>query len=181
MAVTLVLIMMVMFAEVFQLAGGSVTKQRTLADNDQNARTFVTILRGDLDKRTFQDLVPFQVNEPTAVTRSDGENKYRGYFYLSNNVLGDSTDDVLQFTVDSDFTVKNKDTTEYFGAATQLPIPQPAAWTANPALRVFHFLRNPNQPDYDDGHLTGNGAAASPNAEVCYFMRGSRLYRRVMR
>lgn len=180
MAVTLVLIMMVMFAEVFQLAGGSVTKQRTLADNDQNARTFVTILRGDLDKRTFQDLVPFQANEPIAVTRSEGEKKYRGYFYLSNNNLGDGTDDVLQFTVDSNFTVKNQDTSEYFGAASQLPVPQPALWTANPSLRVFHFLRNTNQPDYDDGHLTGNGAAASSTAEVCYFMRGTRLYRRVM-
>jgi len=179
MAVTLVLIMMTMFAEVFQLAGGSVTKQRTLADNDQNSRTLVTILKRDLDQRTFRSLVPFYANEPIGITRSDAGTD-NGYFYLSNNYLGDFTDDVLQFTMDSTINVKKIGESRFYGSAAQLPYPPPAVWTANPATRVYHFLRNPNQPDGDDGEILSNGAGSSTKAEVCYFMRGTRLYRRVM-
>lgn len=179
MAVTLVLIMMVMFAEVFQLAGGSVTKQRTLADNDQNARTLMTILKRDLDQRTFRSLVPFYANEPITVTRSDAGTD-NGYFYISNNYLGDFTDDVLQFTMDSTINTKKVGESKFYGAAAQLPYPPPAVWTTNPAARVYHFLRNANQPDGDDGEILSNGAGTSTAAEVSYFMRGSRLYRRVM-
>ena len=107
MAVTLVLIMMVMFAEVFQIAGGSVTKQRTLADNDQNARTFVTIMRADLDKRTFRTLLPFYPGEPS--NSATPFNNRPGYFYISTNDPGDSTDDVLQFTIMSTVSLRNSD------------------------------------------------------------------------
>jgi hypothetical protein len=176
MAVTLVLIMMVMFAEVFQLAGGSVSKQRVLADNDQNARTLVTILRADLDKRTFRSVIPFYPDEP-ASSPTPFE-KRRGYFYISNNNLGDGTDDVLQFTVMSTVSLKNSDESPYFGAAARLPQPVPAGWTT--AQQIYSFLQTPNQPDRDDGQITPNGAGASRAAEVCYFMRGTRLYRRVM-
>ena len=179
MAVTLVLIMMVMFAEVFQLAGGSVTKQRTLADNDQNARTLITILKRDLDQRTFRSLVPFYANEPVAVTRTDAGTD-NGYFYLSNNYLGDYTDDVLQFTMNSTINVNKVGASKFYGVAAQLPYPPPAVWSTIPASRVYHFLRNPNQPDGDDGEILSNGAGTSTVAEVSYFMRGSRLYRRVM-
>ena len=179
MAVTLVLIMMTMFAEVFQLAGGSVTKQRTLADNDQNARTLITILKRDLDQRTFRSLIPFYANEPIAITRTEG-GLSNGYFYLSNNYLGDYTDDVLQFTMDSTINTKKVGESKFYGAAAQLPSPPPAVWSTNPASRVYHFLRNPNQPDADDGEILSNGAGSSNVAEVSYFMRGTRLYRRVM-
>lgn len=179
MAVTLVLIMMTMFAEVFQLAGGSVTKQRTLADNDQNSRTLVTILKRDLDQRTFRSLVPFYANEPIGITRSDAGTD-NGYFYISNNYLGNFNDDVLQFTMDSTINVKKIGESKFYGAASQLPSPSPAVWTTNPATRVYHFLRSPNQPDGDDGEILSNGAGSSTKAEVCYFMRGTRLYRRVM-
>ena len=179
MAVTLVLIMMIMFAEVFQLAGGSVTKQRTLANNDQNSRTFVTVLRRDLDQRTFRSLVPFYANEPTLSTLPDVGIR-GGYFYLSNNNLGDYTDDVLSFTMDSTINMTKLGESKFYGAAAQLPYPPPAIWTTTPAGRVYHFLRNPNQPDADDGEILTNGAGSSTIAEVSYFMRGTRLYRRVM-
>lgn len=179
MSVTLVLIMMVMFAEVFQVAGNSVTKQRTLADNDQNARTFVTIMRGDLDKRTFRSMIPFYAGEPAANSATPF-NSRRGYFYISNNGLGDGTDDVLQFTVMSTVSLRNSDESPYYGAAVQLPFPAPGAWTTNPAQGVYNFLQNPNQPDRDDGQIISNGAASSRAAEISYFMRGDRLYRRVM-
>lgn len=176
MAVTLVLIMMVMFAEVFQLAGGSVSKQRVLADNDQNARTLATIIRGDLDKRTFRLVIPFYAGEPAKSPTSF--DKRRGYFYISNNNLGDGTDDVLQFTVMSTVSLKNSDESPYFGAAARLPQPVPAGWST--AQQIYSFLQNPNQPDRDDGQIVPNGAGASRAAEISYFMRGTRLYRRVM-
>lgn len=179
MAVTLVLIMMTMFAEVFQLAGGSVTKQRTLADNDQNSRTFVTVLRRDLDQRTFRSLVPFYANEPVLSTLPEVDLR-RGYFSVSNNILGDYTDDVLSFTADSTINVTKLGESKFYGAAVQLPAPGLAAWTGNLAQQRFHFLRNPNQPDADDGEILPNGAASSKVAEISYFMRGTRLYRRVM-
>lgn len=179
MAVTLVLIMMVMFAEVFQLAGGSVTKQRTLADNDQNSRTFVTVIRRDLDQRTFRSLVPFYANEPTLSTLPDIGIR-RGYFYLSNNNLGDYTDDVLQFTMDSTINVQKLGESKFYGAAAQLTSPAIPPPPMTNAARVYHFLRSPNQPDADDGEILPNGAGSSTVAEVSYFMRGTRLYRRVM-
>ena len=172
MAVTLVLIMMVMFAEVFQIAGGAVTKQRTMADNDQNARTFATIMRADLDKRTFRTLLPFYPGEPTNSATSF--NNRRGYFYISSNNPGDGSDDVLQFTVMSTVSLRNSDESPYCGRAVQLQLPGP------PTQQFYNFLVNPNQPERDDGQVIPNGAATSRAAEVSYFMRGSRLYRRVM-
>ena len=176
MAVTLVLIMMVMFAEVFQIAGGAVTKQRTLADNDQNARTFATIMRADLDKRTFRTLLPFYPGEPSNSATSF--NNRRGYFYISANNPADGSDDVLQFTVMSMSTVSLRiaDESSYFGKAVQLPAPG----SGNLTQQFYNFLQNSNQPDRDDGQVISNGAASSRAAEVSYFMRGGRLYRRVM-
>ncbi len=176
MAVTLVLIMMVMFAEVFQIAGGAVTKQRTMADNDQNSRTFATIMRADLDKRTFRTLLPFYPGEPP--TSATSFNNRRGYFYISSNNPGDSSDDVLQFTVMSTVSLRNADESPYYGKAVQLPQPIPGGW--NTTQQFYNFLQNPNQPERDDGQVIPNGAASSRAAEVSYFMRGTRLYRRVM-
>ena len=179
MAVTLVLIMMVMFAEIFQLAGGAVTKQRTLADNDQNARTFATILRADLDKRTNRTLLPFYAGEPSnSVTNTLSPSGRRGYFCISTNDSGDGSDDVLSFTVMSTISLRNSDESPYFGKAVQLPQPIPGGW--NTTQQFHNFLQNPNQPERDDGQVIPNGAAFSRAAEVSYFMRGGRLYRRVM-
>ncbi len=170
-SVTLVLLMMVMFGEVFQLATGSVSKQRIMADNDQNARTLVTVLRADLDKRTFRTVVPFFPNESSATSVTPFRDKREGYFYINCNSAGDGTDDVLQFTVKSTVSQRNSDESPYFGAAAQLP---------NAAAGIANFLQNANQPDRDDGQVTPNGAASSQAAEVSYFLRGRRLYRRVM-
>ncbi|MFM9964116.1 MAG: type II secretion system protein J [Planctomycetaceae bacterium] len=170
-SVTLVLLMLVMFGEVFQLATGSVSKQRIMADNDQNARTVVTVMRGDLDKRTFRTLIPFFTNESSATSVTPFSSKREGYFSINCNDPGDGTDDVLQFTVKCTINLRNSDESPYYGAAAQLP---------NSAAGILNFLQNPNQPDRDDGQVTPNGAAASVAAEVSYFMRGRRLYRRVM-
>lgn len=170
-SVTLVLLMMVMFGEVFQLATGSVSKQRIMADNDQNARTVVTVLRGDLDKRTFRTLVPYFPEELSTNPGTPFDPR-RGYFTISCNNAADGTDDVLSFTTLVSINLRNSDESPYYGRA----IPLFAGAGATPALS---FLGNPNQPERDDGQITSNFAASSKAAEVCYFMRGKRLYRRV--
>ncbi len=167
-AVTLVLLMMVMFGEIFQIATSSVTKQRIMADNDQNVRTFVTVLRADLDKRTFRTLVPYFPGELSANPGTPFE-KRDGYFYISNNNITDGTDDMLQFTVESSVKLRNSDESPYYGHAVPLT-----------GMAAAPFLTNPNQPDRDDGQVTINYAGASRAAEVSYWMRGTRLYRRVM-
>ena len=53
-SVALVLLIMTLFAQAFGIAAGSIKKQRGLAENDQRARSMVTILLGDLKKRTFR-------------------------------------------------------------------------------------------------------------------------------
>lgn len=175
-SVTLVLLMMVMFAEIFQMASGSVTKQRIVSDNDQNTRNFVTVMRADLDKRSFRGLAPFFPEEAATNVSSDGVlnfNARRGYFSISFNNPADHTDDVLQFTTLVTVNLANSDETPYYGKA----IPLYAGAGATPALNL---LSNPNQPERDDGQIIQNNAASSKAAEVSYFLRGKRLYRRVM-
>lgn len=167
-AVTLVLLMMVMFGEIFQIATGSVTKQRIMADNDQNVRTFISVIRADLDKRTFRTLIPYFPGELSSNPGTPFE-KRRGYFYISNNNLADGTDDVLQFTVDSTVNLGNADESPYFGHAVPLSVGGASG-----------FLTNPNQPDRDDNQIISNNAGSSKAAELSYFLRGGKLYRRVM-
>ncbi len=57
-ATALVVVMMLMFAQVFQTAGGLVSNQKGLAENDQSERTLTILLRGDVAQRTFRDVVP---------------------------------------------------------------------------------------------------------------------------
>ncbi|MCX7422033.1 MAG: type II secretion system protein [Planctomycetia bacterium] len=169
-SVTLVLLMMVMFGEMFQLASGSVSRQRIMADNDQNVRTFATVLRADLDKRTMRNVSAFFPGE-LAANPGTPFGPRRGYFYISNNNNGynltptDHTDDLLQWTIQSTVSIRNSDETPYYGSAAALS---------------GTFLANPNQPDRDDQNIIPNGAGASEAAEVCYFMRGRKLYRRAM-
>jgi type II secretory pathway component PulJ len=160
-SVTLVVIMMLMFAQIFEIAAGSVSVQRGLAENSQRARTVVTVLRGDLDKRTFRLMIPIAPNEgqPLGLT---GRGERRGYFYISENDPFDDTDDVLQFTVDATLDVKNKNRLPYYGRAKLLA----------PSNHI-------NQPGWDDGQ-PGSGAATSRAAEVSYVLRNGVLYRRVM-
>lgn len=173
-AVALVLLLMTLFAQVFQVAGSSISTQRGLMENDQRARSVQTLLKGDLDKRTFRYVLPFTVNEE--LTHPSAElSKRRGYFYISENNIGNDLDDVLAMTVDSSITTINTDETEYAGQALALA---PSSLTAAQQLAFFRFQTN--QPDHDDGRLDPNGLGLSPAAEVAYFVRGGNLYRRVL-
>ena len=163
-AATLILLMMTLFGQIFGLATNSMDLQRAIAENDQQIRTLTTVLRGDLQKRTFRNVVPFFPLE----SQDDPSTPFQGregYFYLSLNSAGNSVDNVLQFTVRSTIVDELIDDTPYFGKATQLP---------------GAFLANQNQPEHDDGEINPNGAGTSTAAEVCYFVRSGNLYRRQM-
>ena len=159
-AVTLVLIMMTMFAQVFQMAGSSISRQRGLAENDQRSRTLTTIIKADLDKRSYRWVYPFAAGEDVSLPESH-ISKRQGYFYLSENSSYNTTDDTLQFTVVATITDRNKDETPYYGQAKN--------------LASFGFA---NQPDADDAQLSVNNTGLSPIAEVAYFVRNGNLYRR---
>lgn len=165
-AMTLVLLMMTLFGEIFGLATGSMNLQRAIAENDQQIRTLTTVLRGDLQKRTFQNAVPFfpLESQDSPTTSFHGR---EGYFYISLNSSNNAVDNVLQFTVRSTIVDELIDDTPYYGAATEIPAPG-------------GFLANGNQPEHDDGEINPNGAGASTTAEVCYFVRSGNLYRRQM-
>ncbi len=165
-ASALVVLMMTIFAEVFQMASGSMTLQRTIAENDQQVRTFTTILRGDLQKRTFRNMVPFFPREDFNQAGLPFADR-QGYFYLSLNDPNNGADTVLQFTVDSSIKTETSDETPYYGKASIL----------GPANQ-FRF--NPNQPESDDGQIEPNGTTSSSAAEVAYFVRNGVLYRRVV-
>lgn len=159
-SVALVLLMMSLFAQIFQMAGGAISKQRGLMENDQRARTLQTIIKGDLDKRTFRKMLPFAANEDTSGVEAE-ITKRRGYFYYSENDPNNQLDDVLQFTMQSSIVVYNKDASPYYGRALQLT-----------------SFGHPNQPDTDDAQLVPNNTGQSTLAEVSLFVRNGSLYRR---
>ena len=179
-ATALVMLIMLLFAEIFGAAVGTITAQKGLANNDQKARSVTDILRGDLGNMTFRASVNRGAN---AFINAGGvrvrqsrqgiiplgpadaaDARQRGFFYFSENDPFDDTDDVLHFTVFVQETHRNAvvsdpNLTPYYG-------------------RAFTLGGNPNQPDADDGQI--NGASVSRAAEVCYFVRGRNLYRRVL-
>lgn len=170
-AVALVLLMMSLFAQVFQMAGSTITTQRGIAENDQRSRTVQNIIKGDLDKRTFRLVMPWATGEEGGLPDTSAVHR-EGYFYYSENDPANDLDDVLQFTINVNTRVKNPDTTALFGKATA-----GATW-ANSSGSILPYLRN--QPEADDGWSTTNGTAEAPAAEVSYFVRGGKLYRRML-
>ncbi|QDU07287.1 type II secretion system protein J [Gimesia aquarii] len=187
-SVALVLLMMLMFTEIFQILAGSMTLQRGISENDQRERLLVTMLQADLDRRTFQYLLPFAATTtftnpltvpPTSPAPDDPrsprfhQEDRQGYFYISENDPNDDTDDFIQFTVSRFSNLGQTETDDfYFGRALDLSGRTPDGGT--------RLANHPNQPEADDGRIVPDGASQSSAAEVCYFLRGSNLYRRVM-
>ncbi len=172
-AVALVLLMMTLFAQVFQMAGGTITTQRGIAENDQRSRTVQNIIKGDLDKRTSRMAMPWSVGEDGSLADTDAILR-EGYFYISENDPLNDADDEIQFTFNVNTRVKNPDTTAQYGKATAQ-----STWTGTDSSGNT-FLGFANQPEADDGWTTPNGTAEAPAAEVAYFVRGGKLYRRVL-
>ncbi|MEZ6126329.1 MAG: prepilin-type N-terminal cleavage/methylation domain-containing protein [Planctomycetaceae bacterium] len=169
-SLTLVLLMMTMFAAVFQIATGSIDTQRANAENDQKARKLSNIIRSDFAKRTFRNVQPITPRENPASTPTTLGNR-QGYLYLSFNNRDSFNDDLIQLTISTAQISENDDLTPYFARATPLV----DRVTGNALMSA-----SPNQPDLDDAELRPNSTASSSAAEVCYFIRNGNLYRRVL-
>lgn len=176
-AVALVLLIMLLLANVFSLAASTATKQKGTAENDQQARTFTTIIQGDLCARTFRKVIPFHplvAAPPLTFTDADGDSLElrRGYFCVSENNPNSQKDDVLSLTVDYDIT-----TNRFLSCVDRTTFDILAR---SVILGTGNLFQNPNQPEADDGFPYPNKSGLSTKAEVCYFLRDGNLHRRVM-
>lgn len=160
-AVTLVTLMMTLFASVFQIATDLMGRQKGVAENDQRARMIVTLLHNDLKNRTFLEVAPWGAGEDTAAANANLD-KRKGYFCISENDPSNDADDVLSFTVKLDST-----NDKFFGRAHAL-------------ADGGGSLTSTNQPENDDERTDANETGSSVWAEVIYFVRNGVLYRRVM-
>lgn len=168
-AVALVLLMMTMFAEIFTLATGSMSKQKGLAELDQRQRMVSTLLRDDFKNRSYTNIAAFHQADDSSLLNDKAANipfdLRQGYFYISENDPENDSDDVLQLTV------TRTDGLVFYGRTREL---LDAGGNGAGA--------NPNQPENDDGSFYGEGlgVGSSPSAEVAYFLRNNILYRRVL-
>lgn len=173
-ATALVVLIMLLFAQIYGSAIGTMTDQRGLANNDQKARVLTSVLRGDLQKMTFRQpsspygqvrgLVPIVAGDEPII---DPVNQ-RGYFFYAENDTDDDTDDILQFTTDIRVPLRKNSV----GTGFDLPYVGKAQ---NRTLGAgFH-----NYCELDDG-IEDNGLGQSRAAEISYFLRNGTLYRRVL-
>ncbi len=204
-AVGVVVVMMTLFATIFQMATGAMQKQKGLSENDQRVRLVMTMLRNDLrtstqdpvystpaQHRTFRFLVPYAAGETTApfntvMGAAAAPTDRAGYFHISEGNPFNETDDMLALTVE----VPQSSNDRIFGRAAGLlpdingkygdPTANPAV-IPPPALPALAPPGNywPNQPEFDDLIGYPNQAGSSTDAEVCYFLRNGTLYRRIM-
>lgn len=169
-ATTLVVMMMLMFAQIYVAAIDSLGEQQAVARNDGKARLVDTILQGDLDRISYlstpnsnQGIVPLVMGDVV-------QSWQRGFVYISENDQTNPNDDVLHFT-SSIKTSRSRDQSLYYGRARNVTGTLVYGTGASPQF--------PNHPEIDDGD-TGNDVGASRDAEICYFVRGGNLYRRVL-
>ncbi|MEZ6062454.1 MAG: type II secretion system protein [Planctomycetaceae bacterium] len=174
-SVALVLLMMTMFTSIFSMATNSVSKQRSISENDQRARTLTTIIRADFAKRTNRYPFPYYPGELNSTSPTPFGNR-AGYIYISTNDPYSGLDDIIQFTVNADNLVENTDQSPYFGASKLL---YDALAEALNEDRRTTIRFNPNQPEADDGQIFTNGVASSRAAEISLFVRNGDLIRRV--
>ncbi|MEM1061782.1 MAG: prepilin-type N-terminal cleavage/methylation domain-containing protein, partial [Planctomycetota bacterium] len=114
----LVSLIMLLLSQAFATVSETITTQKGIAANDRRARLLDTTIRGDLNTRTFRDVIPFWPGQDTnfgdplnpspppfdnpRTGQTFELNRRRGYFSISENDSLDPTDDVLQFTIDVD-------------------------------------------------------------------------------
>lgn len=172
-SVALVLLLMTMFATIFQMATATMGKQRGISENDQRARVISTVVRKDFQHRTFRNVLPFYPGEDSATSPTSFSNRV-GYIYISTNNAYTGLDDLIQFTVNANILAEDTDSTPYFGRAAELSDRKTAGGVGN------SLHASPNQPETDDGSFSQNSVASSPYAEISYFIRNGSLYRRVV-
>lgn len=192
-AVGLMVLLMMMFAQIFGMAAGIMRDQKGLAENDQRARNLTTVIRSDLEHRTFREVMPFLKGTDTddqVLFPKGALEKKKGYFSYSENDPNNDTDDVLRLTVSSTASPKpNVDQTPYYGKAVKFKEITDLTFGPNSTPNPPPDL---NQPAADDGVFTtpatvvspftivADNLGSAPSAEIIYFLRGDRLYRRVL-
>ncbi len=131
----LTMIMMLLFAQIFQIAGNFVTRQKGIGENDQSARILTTVLKTDLQARTMRLLAPYH----PSMQALPNDSTQQGYFYCSENNPMDDTDDVLQFTISLQTLPSSNpsDNGQLNGLATNLPLP----WQANTTYAANALVR----------------------------------------
>lgn len=162
----LVMLIMVLFAEIYAAAVGSIREQEGIAKNDQKARSVINMLRNDLKARSYRE-IPLAVTDPSKASLvARGivpihprtlviDSAQRGYFYISENDPADDTDDVLSLSV-----LLTTDVGKYAGRVKK-----------DDGTHVNH-------PDSDDAVL-GDGMTVSRAAVVTYFLQDGKLHRRI--
>jgi prepilin-type N-terminal cleavage/methylation domain-containing protein len=179
-SVGLVLLMMTMFASIFQIATESISKQRSVSENDQKVRSLSNIIRSDIQHRTFRYPLPFYPGEDSTTSPTRFGNR-GGYIYISTNDPTSGLDDLLQFTVDSNISTENPDTTPFVGHSSRLKdLKDSPIYSGVNDPKRSDLTISPNQPDADDGSLALDGKSVSTAAEIAYFVRGGNFYRRVV-
>jgi hypothetical protein len=196
-SVALAIIIITLFSTIYSWSMETYSTQKGIRRNDQRSRMLVTVIKGDLNNRTFKDVVPFWPvqNTTMGLTPPTGrwvESERRGYFCISENDPDNDTDDVLFLTVEIPV-----DNVQRAYTARAKVLFNPTATdprTGNPYTDdatgwARYLIDHPNQPEYDDGQVTVSGgtivgslnnAGNSRAAEVCYFLRNGNLYRRVL-
>ncbi|MCG6154315.1 PulJ/GspJ family protein [Rubinisphaera margarita] len=174
-AVGLLMVIMVIFAQIFSLAVTAMTRQKGLANNNQQARTVFAVLDADLKRMSYRSVTGDGGVKPLAPgLQYNGEgsaDEQQGYIYYSENDPDNDTDDVLQFTVDTSVTGAYPGAQRYAG---QAPLP-----LFGRALSLSSSTGVRDQPDWDDG-TPGDNVGSSQQAEIVYFLRHGTLYRRVL-
>lgn len=171
-SVALVLIIMVLLAQVFGLAAGSMEKNRATSANDQQARTFVSIFKGDLCGRTFIFVCPFSPDHsltppppppPAPQTRVFipgplfNPQERRGYFAISENDPDNAKDDTISFTVDlTTASCLHRDSSGFYGRAT--------------ILMPDDVLSNGIDDD-QDGDIDDNGSNGPPENDPANYLQ----------
>jgi hypothetical protein len=191
-ATTLVVMMMLMFAQIYVTAIGSLSDQQAIARNDSKARLADMLIRGDLRRGSYRaasadhvgvfpasplGIHPLVRYEHEAAPGSQLPTVFqKGFFYISENNEFNPLDDVLHFTTFISRYSRNRDPSYYYGRAQTVraggavtlgydPNPAPASTT------LFS-----NHPDIDDATVDGVGGSRA--IEVSYFVRNGNLYRR---
>ena len=158
-ATALVLLIMLLFAQIYGAAMGTIAEQKGLANNDSKARIVDNIIRRDLGHLTFRQISGEGVRGICPLASGDVvDPRQAGFFYYSENDPSDPTDDTLHYTIDVNLTHRHEDSSPLFGKAVA--------------------LAGSNDPDNDDG-VAGNVTGMSTRAEVMIFLRGGKLYRQV--
>ncbi len=185
-ALGLVALLMLMFAQVFQVATATMSTQRGIMENDQRARMLTTIIGSDLNHRTMRSVMPFQPGEQDYPMHGPFSFRERqGFLSVSENDPNNDADDVLHFTAffqpqKASDELTSTDAEVYYGKAAPLYYPQSLTVENNLGQIISIVQDNQNQPEVDDGSAFLNFTASSHTAEVVFFLRNGNLYRRIL-